>query len=134
MDESIHSIIPSQAMPRWTKLDNTDQLVELHRRFWLEGAHRDDLVNVHEDEVADQSNEDESIEEDDDHGIRSGYVLDLGMAFRHSNVLVRKEYIRMYSRCTQHLDAKTSKRKRTKQNAPSVVITGQPGIGRCLAS
>ena len=131
MDESIHSIIPSQAMPRWTKLDNTDQLVKLHRRFWLEGAHRDDLLNVHEDEVANQSDEDENVEEDDDRGIRSGYVLDLGLAFGRSNVWVRKEYIRMYSRCTEHLEANPCKHKRTLQSNPSVVITGQPGIGRC---
>ena len=117
-------------MPRWTKLDNTDQLVELHRRFWFEGVHRDDLVNVHEDEVADQSDEDESVEEDDDHGIRSGYLLDLGKAFRDSNVWVRKEYIRMYSRCTKHFETNPCKRKRTLQSNPSIVITGQPGIGR----
>ena len=76
-------------MSQWVMLNNPHPLVKLHCRFWLEGVHRDDLVNVHEDEVADQNDEDESVEEEDDHGIRSGYVLDLGMAFGHSTVWVR---------------------------------------------
>lgn len=124
--ESIHSIIPPQAMPRWTMLEQTDPLVELHRRFWFNREYWD-IFNLG-DEGADRNDEDGSAEQDDGLGIRPGHVLNL-MAFgRRRSVLVRREYIRMYKRCADYLGNNINEAV-----PPSVVITGQPGIGRYSA-
>ena len=127
MENTIESIVFPEDMHKWEKLPESRELAELHRRFWLEGdEYWNPCLNLPWQEDADEDDEDESAEEGDDHAIRSGYVLDLDVNVGRSSVWVRKEYIRMYKRCTDHLDTKNTKKK-----PPSVVITGQPGIGRC---
>jgi hypothetical protein len=126
MEKSIESIISPQDRFKWMKLDDDHELVKLHRKFWLEGEYWNRLLNLPWHEDADEDDGDESADEGDGHGIRSGYVLDLDMDFGRSSVWVRKEYIRMYKRCTDHLGA-----AKNTEETPSVVITGQPGIGRC---
>ena len=43
-------------------------------------------------------------------------------------IRVRPDYIRMYDYCNEHYQ----KAARRNERAPSVVITGQPGIGKRL--
>ncbi|KAH9054177.1 hypothetical protein EDB87DRAFT_1689495 [Lactarius vividus] len=70
-----------------------------------------------------------NVNEDKDEGDEIGpgcYILDLGTPdLRRSKLWIRKEYIRLYEYCNKYLES-----RRTEQVAPSVVITGQPGIGK----
>ena len=55
--------------------------------------------------------------------------LEFGIpAFPRPTLLVRREYIQMYKRCVDHL--KPCDRAPKKFKSPSLVVTGQPGIGR----
>ncbi|KAI9438109.1 hypothetical protein H4582DRAFT_1878695 [Lactarius indigo] len=67
---------------------------------------------------------DEDEDEEDETG--PGYILNLGIPHIQRSVLwVRKEYIRLYGYCDKYLES-----LRHEQMPPSVVITGQPGIGK----
>jgi hypothetical protein len=59
------------------------------------------------------------------------YGLDLGTDIKCSQMWVRQDYIRMYDYCIEwHQEVQSSKL----EGMPSVVITGQPGIGVFLSS
>ncbi len=113
------SIIP-QTETQWTKLDDTNALARLHRKFWPRGETQNELMNVDEDEYTEE-------DEDEDEEIGPGcYVLDLGVPeLGRSMLWIRKEYIRLYKYCNEYLES-----RRGAQLPPSVVITGQPGIGK----
>ncbi len=54
------------------------------------------------------------------------YVLNIGLEdFRPQNIWVRSEYLRMYDYCNEHYSEAVG----INRTAPSIVITGQPGIG-----
>jgi hypothetical protein len=117
------SIIPKYRA-QWEKLNDNEALAQLHRKFWPQGEPSksdSELLNIHDDEDADS-------EEGEDNEIGPGcYVLDLGIpGIRCSMLWIRKEYIRLYKCCNEFLEA-----HRNNQEPPSVVITGQPGIGKC---
>ena len=127
----LDSIIPEE-QPRWNKLGNTDTLVQLHSKFWG--------VNMQDEERkwrATQPEHDmtldleETAEENEEDEIGSGcYILTLGIPGLGSSPLwVRKESIRMYNFCEEYL-----KFLRGNGKTPSVIVTGQLGIGECLAS
>jgi hypothetical protein len=47
---------------------------------------------------------------------------------------VRTDYLRLYDYCKFHCDFVEKSQEQGPKLAPSVVITGQPGIGRCFSS
>jgi hypothetical protein len=54
---------------------------------------------------------------------------------RTRRLWVRTDYLRLYDYCKFHCDdVEKSEIKWRPTTAPSVVITGQPGIGRCFSS
>lgn len=73
--------------------------------------------------------EDEDMGEEDEVGPGCG-ILDTGItALGRSKLWIRQEYLRLYKYCDDHLGSKSSN---ILQESPSVVITGQPGIGKCF--
>ncbi|KAH9034854.1 hypothetical protein EDB85DRAFT_963313 [Lactarius pseudohatsudake] len=101
-----------------TPLPYSHPLVQLHRKFWLQS-----LLDVPE-------NESTNIDKDegDDEGDETGpgcYILNLGIPDIWPELLVRKEYIRLYEFCDKYLGSHCDD-----PSPPSVVITGQPGIGK----
>ncbi|KAI9434189.1 hypothetical protein H4582DRAFT_1856074 [Lactarius indigo] len=88
------------------------------------------MQDVPENESMDIDKDKEADEdEDESEGDETGpgcYILDLGIPdIRRSRLWVRKEYIRLYGYCNKYLES-----HRDDDIAPSVVITGQPGIGK----
>ncbi|KAI9444097.1 hypothetical protein H4582DRAFT_2071690 [Lactarius indigo] len=106
-----------------TQLNDSDELVQLHRNFWLQSVQdvpENESMNVDKGEDAD---------EDEDEADETGpgcYILNLGVPRIQRSVLwVRKEYIRLYGYWDKYLES-----HRDEHKAPSVVITGQPSIGK----
>ncbi|KAI9438090.1 hypothetical protein H4582DRAFT_234085 [Lactarius indigo] len=105
-----------------TRLNDSRALVQLHRKFWLKG-----VQDMPENESMD-IDKDEDADEDEDGGDETGpgYILNLGIPRIQRSVLwVRKEYIWLYGYCDKYLES-----LRHEQTPPSVVVTGQPGIGK----
>ncbi|KAH8981995.1 hypothetical protein EDB86DRAFT_3129050 [Lactarius hatsudake] len=101
-----------------TRLDDSDPLVRLHRKFWLQSLQDVESMNINEDEDPDEEGEGgETV-----HGC---YILNIGIKSIWPELLVRKEYIRLYQYCNKYLGS-----NRNWPMPPSVVITGQPGIGK----
>ncbi|KAH9051432.1 hypothetical protein EDB87DRAFT_1687260 [Lactarius vividus] len=102
-------------LAKCTQLHDTHALAQLHRKFWrrgMQGRPENKSVNVNEDK-----------DEGDEIG-PGCYILDLGIPdLRRSKLWIHKEYIRLYEYCNKYLES-----RRNEQVAPSVVITGQPGI------
>ena len=57
------------------------------------------------------------------------YPLDPSVLFRGERRWIRKDYIRMYDFCDQWYEQVTGMGSRANRPAPSVVITGQSGVG-----
>jgi hypothetical protein len=82
----------------------------------------------------DNDGDDDDYDEDEDdyyeEEIGPGcYALHFGIEnFERSKIWVRRDYLRIYKYCVKHHDkAKTF----SGRVAPSVVITGHPGVGEC---
>jgi len=113
-DSSFSSIVPTYPgeVP-WHRLHETESLAILHANFWATST---------------KEPEDESMNVDavDDEDTGSGcYILDLRIPGIDSKVWIRKEYIRLYDYCDEYLKSKSANKEPI-----SVVITGQPGIGK----
>ncbi|KAH8996620.1 hypothetical protein EDB92DRAFT_1793737 [Lactarius akahatsu] len=72
---------------------------------------------------------DDNADEGEGEGDETGpgcFIFKFGIpGIWRSELLVRKEYIRLYEYCDKYLES-----RRNNQKPPSVVITGQPGIGK----
>ncbi|KAH9043513.1 hypothetical protein EDB83DRAFT_2407406 [Lactarius deliciosus] len=66
-------------------------------------------------------------DEDPDEAVPGCYILNIGIESIWPELLVRKEYIRLYKYCKKYLGS-----YRDEPMPPSVVITGQPGIGKSV--
>jgi len=63
---------------------------------------------------------------DDNEFGRGCYVLDIGMqGIRLKKIWVRADYVRMYDLCNEEYE-------KAERQAPSVVITGQSGVGKSV--
>ncbi|KAH9176577.1 hypothetical protein EDB89DRAFT_1846156 [Lactarius sanguifluus] len=96
--------------------------MQLHRKFWLQSLNvpENESMNVDKDDDADGG------EGEGDETGPGCFILKLDIpGIWRSELLVRKEYIRVYEYCDKYLES-----RRNKQKPPSVVITGQPGIGK----
>lgn len=119
----VDSILLPREKTKWEKLDDEYEVVHLHRKFWVQGKY-DKLLNVDEDEGATEV--DEGAAEDNADIGPECHVLDFEIPhFGRSKLWVRKEYIRMYKRCKDHF-----KPGPYQYQSPSLVVTGQPGIGK----
>ena len=119
----IDSIILPEYKAGWTKLtDHVNPLVELHRRFWTQGESRTILLNPRE--LGDQRGGDDTDIGPNCHILNIG-ILTLGP----TKLWIRNDYIRLYKHCEDHLES-----RRDRPKSPSVVVTGQPGIGRSSVS
>ena len=131
-----HSIIPEEGV-QWPRLPNSDYLALFHGKFW--GVKMKDeemkwrLTQLPEEKPmdvgVDKPTPEENKKEVDDIGPGS-YILTLGIpGMEVSRLWIRQEYIRAYDYCEKYLDA-CIKATLT----PSVVLTGQPGIGASRTS
>ncbi|KAH9176554.1 hypothetical protein EDB89DRAFT_1846054 [Lactarius sanguifluus] len=95
--------------------------MQLHRKFWLQK-----LQDVPENHSVNLDRDDKSDECEGDETGPGCFILKLGIpGIWRSELLVRKEYIQLYEYCDKYLES-----RRNMQTPPSVVITGQPGIGK----
>ena len=116
----IDSILHRRQKAKWEKLDDMEELVQLHRKFWIQGESANILLNPREPEDSDEG-------DGDDIGPNC-HVLDIGIpTLGLTKLWIRNEYIRMYKHCEDHLET-----NRNESKSPAVVVTGQPGIGRCF--
>ena len=132
-----HSIIPEEG-DQWVRLTNSDQLAQLHGKFWgvnmqdeetmwRETQPEEEPLNVEDDNQKPEEHE----KEEDDIGPGS-YILTLdipNMPLEVSQLWIRQEYIRVYDFCEKYLEACIPANL-----TPSVILTGQAGIGSSRAS
>ena len=127
----------------WLKLADSDEAAQLHRKFWRKsmvseeaewrGTQKpvgDDPGDVSDGEVdpMDVDMDEKGKEEEVDFG-PGCYILNIDIDdLPHPKIWIRAEYIRIYDRCSAHYESCLSQPSR--DVAPSVVITGQPGIGK----
>ena len=139
----IDSILYPRHKAKWEKLDESDDLlVRLHRKFWLDGNY-DASMNASEldtdyktvepmEGIEDGEGPAEVIEgiaEDNDDVGPECCVLDLETPKPgFSKLWVRKEFFRMYDQCKDHFEA-----HHAADQSPSVIVTGQPGIGKIFS-
>jgi len=103
----------------WPKLMSSDDLSNLHAKFWGKRIDQDELE--WRQRQADQLKE--------NHVLPGSFVLNLGTdQIVSSSTWIRREYIQLYDRCNEHCN----KAIRLGSRPPSVVITGHPGIGKLL--
>jgi hypothetical protein len=104
----------------WDKLKSSHKYSKLRSAFWGKRI-EDDAQRWRESHPA--------VEDDEDDDIGPGcYALDLGIChLKCSKLWVRKDYIRIYDHCaTRHETGP----QESEEDARSVVITGQPGVGK----
>lgn len=113
----IDSILHPEEQASWKKLPDTYALAQLHNKFWIQGESGDILLNPNEPE--------DKGDGDDDIG-PSCDVLNMGMpTLGLTKLWIRNEYVRMYKHYEDHLET-----NRNETKSPSLVVTGQPGIGK----
>lgn len=116
---TLDTILSPSTKKDWKKLDDSDEFVQLHCKFWLQGQLRDKLLNINQD----QGPFDEESDVDSD-----CFTLDLGMPMIFNGwtkVWIRKEFIRIYNLCNDYLETVCNGGR-----LRSMIITGQPGIGK----
>jgi len=121
----------------WFKLTDDEDLPQLHTKFWRKsmvseeaewrGSQKsvgDDSGDMSDGEVDPM---DVDMDEQDDEIGPGCYVLNMGIeTLPHSKIWIRTDYIRIYDYCSEYYELCRSLPHKA---APSVVITGQPGIG-----
>ena len=107
--------------PEWTKLGDEDILSKLRSTFWGRKI---------EDDARQWRASHPAVRDDDSNDIGPAcHVFDTGLDIDCPKMWVREDYDRIYEYC-----------KREDENGPaagltpSVVITGQRGVGMCLSS
>ena len=103
----------------WTKLEDYKLLSQLHAKFW-----RKDMTEEEQEWRRSHPNL------DDGYGTEIGpgcYALDFGIEhLERSKLWIRSDYLQIYDYCNEHYDRV---KNLVSGIAPSVVITGQAGIG-----
>ncbi|KAH9059459.1 hypothetical protein EDB83DRAFT_2675610 [Lactarius deliciosus] len=95
--------------------------MRLHRKFWLQSLlTENESMNVDKDEDPDEG-------EGEGGETVPGCILNIGIEGIWPELLVRKEYIQLYNYCKKYLRSHCDD-----PMPPSVVITGQPGIGKSI--
>ena len=154
--------IPSYMKP-WPIIDGDQPLALLHAKFWgksmadeeqewlnalpvpamgsesvlgdQEGEERmyevvDERMVVDETAVVDETMDEAMTADPDDDLIPGCYVLDIDIdGIPCSKIWIRAEYIRIFNALSAYYNTPVFQ-----PQAPAVVITGQPGIGKLVAS
>jgi len=125
----------------WIALNESHPLSQLHIKYWdnpIQG-NEPGVQTLSEGQPMDDD-EDQPLDDDEDQsevGPDSGcFVLDFHIkSLRISKLWVRQDYIRLYDYCNTHYNDvwSYSEPDWPPPSAPSVVITGQPGIGECFS-
>ena len=111
------------ASTSWSKLKDDHKLSQLCSKYW---------GNNIEDEAKQWHSSHSTVKVDRDNDIGpDSHVLDLGIGLRGSKLLVRQDYVRIYYYSRKRHEEGLSSEA---EEARSVVITGQPGIGVFLSS
>jgi hypothetical protein len=116
--------------PKWPRLvdDAIDVYSKLHDKFWGKSMAIDEQEwrDSHEGRAMMDGDDDDDPESEIGPGC---YPLELPMCPRCKRLWVRKDYIRLYDFCEQWYERVTGDNSRVDKKAPSVVITGQSGVG-----
>ena len=126
-----NSIVPDN-VPQWTRILDSE-FAQLHARFWgadfqeeekkwRETQSKDPPMNVDVDN--------ETAEEDEEDETGPGCFILRLPEMADEEIWIRQEYIRVYDFCKEYLKFCRTNGLR---KPPSVVVTGQPGIGECPA-
>jgi hypothetical protein len=114
----------------WTKFEDYKPLSQLHAKFWRKDTTEEEQEWRRLNPGVQTGGPGNDCTE---HDIVQGcYALDLGIEhLERSKVWIRHDYIRVYSYCNDHYDTVKSL---VSGIPPSVVITGQAGLGEPLHS
>jgi hypothetical protein len=110
----------------WTRIEQSEPLSELHTKYWGKSIQG----NEFELQMPMDCGEDQSE-------VGPGcFNLNLDIeSLETQRPWVRMDYLRAYDYCNFHYDeVLKSQLQWGPKTAPSVVITGQPGIGQCFSS
>jgi hypothetical protein len=125
------SIIPEHG-PQWTRILDSTSFAQLHAKFWGADLQEEETrwrKTQSEDVPMNVDVDNETAEEEDDDETGPGcYILRLPDIAGANAIWIRQEYIRVYNFCEEYLKFC---RTNLLQEPPSVVVTGQPGIGEC---
>jgi hypothetical protein len=122
------SVVTSDAISKWTLIPSSKLECQLHAKFW--GKEPEE-----EKERRRAYSKGETMEVDDENMAEIGpnrYALDIGFEdIGCSKVIwIREDHVRIYEYCERYYEEITKSRS---PRPPSVVITGQPGIGKCFS-
>src|SRR5258708_3747539 len=130
----------------WFELTNSNKAAQLHRKFWRKSMVSEEAewretrkpvgddpgdgeVNPMDEQEKGKGKEEEEEEEEEEEFGPGCYILNIDIDnLPHPKIWIRAEYIRIYDRCSAHYESCLSQPNRNV--APSVVITGQPGIAK----
>ena len=123
----------------WPKLELFEPLSKLHARYWgnpIQGDEPEHPTPSEGQPIGDDEDQPMGDDEDQSEVGPGCFALNLGIqSLRTQRLWVRKDYIRFYDHCvTRYNRGWNRPNPDTARRAPSVVITGQPGIGRCFSS
>src|ERR1700722_2238588 len=122
-------------LEKWPQLPSNHPLAQLYTKFWgksMADEERDwrisQSIGVNSGDGGDEG---EGMDDAKINDINPGcYVLNIDIdAIPYPRIWIRAEYMRMYD-FFEHYYLKISKQMRGP--SPSAVLTGQPGIGKCL--
>ena len=132
---STYDSIMYEGGPKWTLLLDSGLFAQLHAKFWGATMQEEETKwreTQPKDVPMDVDVDNEIAEEDEEDETGPGcYILSLPwMRDTTKTIWIRQEYLRVYDFCKEYLKfCRTNKL----QESPSVVVTGQPGIGECPA-
>jgi hypothetical protein len=110
------------AAESWYPVPDDDPFLLLHRTFWCKPIVTVSRQSPHDDDLMD-------VDEDEDEVDSDYFTFNLdNPEISTDAILLRQEYPRFYDLCDSYCDRRKSG---FLKKAPSVVITGQPGIGEC---
>jgi hypothetical protein len=116
------NVLPTPPLP---KLDRSEGLSKLHAKYWGKSINHDESAWVQE--------HGQLVENDGSEITQGCFALKLQpyIPMMASELCVRKDYWQIYDYCHSHCE---STRADMRFRPPIVIITGQPGIGRCFFS
>ena len=105
--------------PWWPKLDTLHPLSELHAKYWGKNIDKEARGEPMDINAGGE-------------GVSGGFALNLGIdSLETSKIWVREDYTRIYEFCDKH---SAEVQNDNFEQAASIVITGQPGVGECFSS
>jgi len=119
-----HVFLEGEPEAPWPKLHAKHYLSELHAKCWGKDI-REEMHQWQEKHSTDQP-----MDTDQNDGLLANFALYFGIDSQKSTmwVWVRKDYALLYDHCTTYFNG--SKIEPFGDGPPSIVIIGQPGIGK----